>query len=213
MQFRRLFFVFSLLIVSSISCISETRKGGSKNVHRPEKSCSLTKYSIKLKKDRYDKHVESGENRKGIELAHSKKERDALIEQGVLIKIPASKNYIVQSMNYGSPYVHVDLAARLQELEERFRKKQEEHKISDVRFVVSSAYRTTSDQDRLRKINNSAAKGTSSHSYGASLDIPRLRGDSCKSARPLFAEVLREMQKEKKLYLCPESKTIHITAR
>ena len=157
--------------------------------------------------------MKSGKRLDGIQLAHSKEERDALIEQGILIKIPSSKNYIVQSMQYGSPYVHVTLAARMQEIEERFLKKQQEEKISGVRFVVSSAYRTTSDQKRLRKRNTSAAKGTSSHSYGASLDIPRLQGDSCTAARPLFAEVLREMQKEEKLYLCPESKTIHITVR
>ena len=103
--------------------------------------------------------------------------------------------------------------AIVNEIETRFIAKNKAKGIKNVSFVISSAYRTSSDQARLRKVNPSASKGSSSHSYGVSVDIPRLEGRSCKSALPVFAAVLKEMQREKKIYLCPESKTVHITAR
>jgi uncharacterized protein YcbK (DUF882 family) len=74
--------------------------------------------------------------------------------------------------------------------------------------VITSAYRTLQDQEKLRKVNRNG----SSHSYGASIDVAKLRGTHCQEAIPLFEEVIQEMQKEKMLYLCPESITVHLTA-
>jgi len=176
-------------------------------------SCAVTINSMNLRKDSYHLHRKAGKNLPTMKLVNSNTERDGLVKNGTLVSISNLDGYIVQKMNYGSPYVHKEMHDLLIDMQKRFAKKQTASNISDVQIVISSSYRTTADQKRLMRINPSATKGISSHSYGASVDIPRLKGKSCKQAKRLFEETLKELQKEKKLYLCPESKTIHITVR
>lgn len=175
-------------------------------------SCSINAYRLSLSKDRYRLHQEQGILLPNIALAKTNAQRDKYIQNGTLVSLP-KEGFSVQKMNYGSPFVHKKMLARLQEIQNRFKEKQKKNGLSNIHIVITSAYRTTSDQKRLRKVNSSATNNTSSHSYGASVDIARLSGKGCKKARPLFQEVLQEMQHEKKLYLCPESKTLHITIR
>ena len=180
---------------------------------RKQSTCAVTLYSLKLSHDNYSLHRQAGVNRSDIELVSSEQGRNLLIKKGVLMPLSSQKGYSVQHMNYGSPYLHHEMLSIVNEIDERFEQKMKAKGLKDVSFVISSAYRTTSDQERLRKVNKSATPGTSSHSYGVSVDIPRLKGKSCREALPLFGEVLREMQREKKIYLCPESKTLHITVQ
>ena len=136
-----------------------------------------------------------------------------LQSKGILQPIGDSTGYIVQSMNYGTPYLHKEAVAMLEEIEERFVKGLKEANLPKAQFVISSASRTEEQQDRLRGRNRNATKGTSSHSYGASIDIPRVIGTRCSESRTILVKILSEMQAEKKLYLCPESNTIHVTVR
>ena len=182
-------------------------------LQKTSRSCAVNMNRMKLKRDRYALHRRSGANLSKMKLVASTTKRNALIKKGVLLPIKKMDGYIVEPMNYGSPFVHKKMHAILIEMKQRFAKKQKENNIANVHMVISSAYRTTADQKRLRKKNSAATHGISSHSYGASVDIPRLQGTSCHAARPLFEALLKELQKEKKIYLCPESKTIHITVR
>ena len=136
-------------------------------------SCRVTTGTLNLKKDQYGLHRTSGTMLPNIKLVASNANRDELIDSNTLLSIKKLDGYIVERMSYGSPYVHKDMYALLVDMQQRFAKKQQEANISNVEIVISSAYRTTSDQERLRKVNPSASKGTSSHSYGASVDIPR----------------------------------------
>jgi uncharacterized protein YcbK (DUF882 family) len=184
-----------------------------KQIFPQTKSCAINSQVLHFTRDIYTLHRKAGAKLSEISTAESSKERDLFVQKGILLPLSNTKGYHVQKMNYGSPYVHKDMHARIEEIERRFSKKQKEKGISGVQFVITSAYRTTSDQKRLRKVNRSATNGISSHSYGASIDIAKLRGKHCRIATSLFAEVLVELQKEKKIYLCPESKTIHVTIR
>lgn len=175
-------------------------------------TCSINSRTISIKKDRYSLHRKSGKKLPGITLVQNRRQQQQLIQKEILVPL-SDQGFSVQKMNYGTPFVHRNMQQILIELQQRFQEKQERHEIQSVKFVITSAYRTTTDQKRLQRVNRNATKRTSSHSYGASVDIAKLSGKGCQKAVPLFQEVLTEMQAEKKLYLCPESNTIHITAR
>lgn len=176
-------------------------------------SCSINAKVMSFERDAYTLHVSAAQKLPNISAVETQKERDAFIKKGELVPLKNSTGYRVQWMIYSSPYIHPDMLSRITELESRFVQKQKEHGLSRVQFIITSAYRTTTQQKNLRKVNKNATSGTSSHSFGASIDIAWLQGKHCEQARPLLEAIIKEMQKEEKLYLCPESKTLHITYR
>ena len=188
-----------------------TRRSIERTLQGP--SCAINAKVMSFDKDPYYLHVSSAKNLPDISAVATKKERDELVQKGALVPLKNNTGYRVEWMRYGSAHLHPHMLARIQEIETRFLEKQKEKGISGVNFIITSAYRTTQQQKDLRKVNPTATKGTSSHSFGASVDIARLQGKHCTKARPLLEEIIQEMQKEEKLYLCPESKTLHITYR
>lgn len=177
-------------------------------------SCACTWKTMPFKKKNYYKlHRKSASKLEKAELISDFEHQLELQSKEILVPIGNSKGYIVQSMNHGSPYLHKDAVTMLDEIEERYLQKQIENNLPVEQFVISSAARTHKQQKNLAKRNRNATKGVSSHSYGASIDIPRIIGKRCSENRTLLLEVLEEMQKEKKVYLTPESITIHVTAR
>lgn len=177
-------------------------------------ACAFTKNVLpKMKKDAYSKHRKSGKNLPDMNLIEDNTVHKKLVNDGILVRIRKSDGYQVQPMSYGSPYVHKDMFAVLTELEQEFIKEVAKSGYTKSRFSISSASRTSKQQTELGKINPSATKGDSSHSYGASVDIFQVVGHNCEETRTILANLLIKFQKEKKLYLTPESKTIHITIR
>ena len=177
-------------------------------------SCACTWSTMPFaKKNYYRLHRKAGAHLTDSELISNFEHQLELQSKEVLVSIGDSKGYIVQSMHYGSPVLHKDALKMLTEIEKRFLQKQVENNLPRAQFVISSAARTAEQQKQLSKKNRNATKGVSSHSYGASIDIPRIVGKKCKENRALLQLVLEEMQKENKVYLTPESVTIHVTAR
>ena len=116
--------------------------------------------------------------------------------------------------NYGSPYVHKRTYEIIKEIESRFLEISKEQELSKMKFQIASALRTEEQQIRIRKkYPRQNTKGISSHSYGASIDISAVRGRDCEIGRIYLGKILQDMQKEKQIYLTPESTTIHVTAR
>ena len=209
-SFPKIFCTATIFFFSNILGGCSALSSIKKNYYKP--TCSINSRTITIKKDSYSLHRRAGEKLPDITLVQSRKQQQTFIQQKILVSL-ADQGFSVQKMNYGTPFVHKEMQKILVELQQRFIEKQKENELHDINFVITSAYRTTSDQKRLQKINNNATKSTSSHSYGASVDIAKLSGKGCTLAVPLFQELLTEMQTEKKLYLCPESQTIHITVR
>ena len=177
-------------------------------------SCSCTWNSMPFKKKNYYRlHRKSASELTDAALISDFETQIELQSKGILVPIANSTGYLVKSMNYGSPYLHREALEMLEEIEERYLKRQQELNLPIARFVISSAARTEDQQEALRGKTSAATKGISSHSYGASIDIPKIIGKRCSESRDILLQVLEEMQLEKKVYLCPESTTIHVTAR
>ena len=208
-------FLFGMLSILVFAFQNNKKKpeNTKKNTRYQNPTCPINSSSISIHRDSYQKHIASSKKLPNIAVAKNRKQQEQLIKKGNLVPLSNSSGYLVQKMDYGSPYLHPEMLTRIHELETRFLEKLEENHLSGIKFVITSAFRTTADQKRLQKINSAAWKGTSTHSYGTSVDIAQLKGNNCALAKPLFREILNEMQKEKKFYLIPESKTIHITFR
>ena len=200
-------------IISVASAILKTLKRPLQNKIKYS-SCSCTWDSMPFKKKNYYRlHRKSASELTDAALISDFETQIELQSQGTLVPIGNSTGYLVESMNHGSPYLHQEALKMLEEIEERYLQRQQELNLPIAPFVISSAARTEEQQEVLRGKTSAATKGISSHSYGASIDIPKIIGKRCSESRDLLLQILEEMQLEKKIYLCPESTTIHVTAR
>jgi hypothetical protein len=187
-----------------------------KPIKPKEKVCSFSKNVLPpLKKDNYKRHRKAGSLLKDVKYVKNDTLKNQLINSGILVKItPQNNGFVVAHMDFGSPYVHKTTSEVLKELERRFLEKIQEQELSNMRFKISSALRTEEEQVGIRKrYPGQATFGISSHSYGASVDISKVYGKDCEIGRIFLANILQDMQKEERIYLTPESTTIHITAR
>ena len=131
--------------------------------HRSSCSCTWDTMSFR-KKNYYRLHRKAGAALQNAELISDFEHQLELQSKDILVPIGDSEGYLVQSMNHGSPYLHKDALEMLNEIEERFIKKQEENNLPKAQFVISSAVRTEIQQKKLSKRNRNATKGISSHS-------------------------------------------------
>ena len=80
-------------------------------------------------------------------------------------------------------------------------------------FVISSMTRTETQQQEIRsQYPNSSTPGKSTHSFGVSFDINRIKSKgSCEVSRNALMRALNQMRDENKILLCPEFHCIHVT--
>lgn len=98
----------------------------------------------------------------------------ALVEHlraGRLVPIVDTEFYQVRILEHSKPFVLPALHARLDEIGRRFQQQLADAGLPPYRFTVSSALRTADLQRALGQTNRNATSGTSSHEYGASVDL------------------------------------------
>jgi D-alanyl-D-alanine dipeptidase len=137
------------------------------------------------------------------------------LAKGKLVPLKAPEGVRIQKLTHSEPFLHPKAAKTLDKLADRFREKLDGTRESDAAVVVSSVTRTAKQQKEIQaRYPNGATQGTSTHSYGASVDLlfVETAGD-CYRARKALESTLNELQSAGDLYVCPESKCIHITAR
>ena len=167
-----------------------------------------------MKKDLYKQHRKAGSMLKGAKYVKDNRLKIQLVDSGVLVRLWNQEGFVIAKMNYGSPYVHKRTYEIIKDIESRFLEVIKEQDLSKMKFQIASALRTEEQQIRIRKkYPRQATKGISSHSYGASIDISAVRGKDCELGRIYLGKILQDMQRENRIYLTPESTTIHVTAR
>lgn len=165
-----------------------------------------------LSKDRYSLHRRNAKKMSDGAYIHNMDSLKAFQKRGELVKIEANAAYEVKRLSHSHALLHSKANARLKELSRRFKAKTKGTSEEDAYFVITSGSRTHAQQKSLRKTNSNATRGKSAHSYGAAIDIARIRTNgSAKKAKKALLEVIKDMQKEKKLLICPESTCIHLT--
>jgi len=166
-----------------------------------------------VKKITYEDHLHEAESF-NIPLIMNNEHMDSLILANKLIPVAEEgKGYKIQKLTHSRAYLNQPSYLILQEISSLF------HQETAQSLSISSLTRTIENQNRLRRVNSNAAKGHSSHNYGASFDISYSKyGDKVgrNSALERVVEtILKQMQDEGKIYYIKERKQpcYHITIR
>lgn len=102
----------------------------------------------------------------------SEAEADALRREGRLMRLPDSTAFwVIRDLEHSRPLVTPDVPVLLEEIGRRFHERLDSLGVPRVRLEVSSALRTAEQQADLRTTNPNAARGTSSHEFGTTVDL------------------------------------------
>jgi hypothetical protein len=181
--------------------------------NRDKNVCSCNWNSLELKKDDYKiKHLPGAIKSSNNLFIKNKRILNKQIKRGKLLKIENNKGYKIRSLNNSSCHLTIDAYEILLEMGSRFHNLLKNTNEKNSYFELSSVLRTEKQQEAIRKKYPKAATfNNSTHSYGVSFDIAYVKGSSCNKANRALNTVLNEMQKEKKILICPEKGCIHIT--
>lgn len=97
--------------------------------------------------------------------------RDSLVTAGRLVLLEDSTHYWIVRERTAPAYVVPHVPALLELLGERFHARLAEMGLPPYRIEVTSATRTSERQERLRRSNDNAAAGLSSHEFGVTVDL------------------------------------------
>jgi hypothetical protein len=161
--------------------------------------------------------------RKGIVACKDDNDLNNRIAQGKLVKVKSCTHYLVEDMDYGSPYLTGESKALLAEIAERFRKKVSEKGLKGVRIIVTSMTRKTEVIKSLR-LSNVNSSVNSPHLYGNAFDISykrfRVRKFSLtncdgKYLKDALGEVIYQLREENKCWATYErmQNCFHVVAR
>jgi hypothetical protein len=96
---------------------------------------------------------------------------DSLVAAGRLIELEDSTEHWIVRRGASPAYVLPHLRSLLGIIGERFQQRLVELELPAYRLEVTSATRTSGRQEDLRDGNANAAAGTSSHEFGATVDV------------------------------------------
>ena len=175
--------------------------------------CSCNWNSLELKRDDYKtKHLPGAIKSSNNLFIKNKRILKKQINKGKLIEIENNKGYKIRNLNDSSCHLTIDAYETLKEMGVRFHNELKNNHEKNSYFELSSVLRTEKQQEKVRKkYPKSATFNNSTHSYGVSFDIAFVKGSSCSLTNKALNTVLKEMQKEKKILICPEKGCIHIT--
>ena len=182
-------------------------------INRNNKVCSCNWNSLELKRDDYKtKHLPGAIKSSNNLFIKNKRILNKQINRGKLIEIENNKGYKIRNLNNSSCHLTIDAYETLKEMGLRFHNELKNNHEKNSYFELSSVLRTDKQQEEIRKkYPKSATFNNSTHSYGVSFDIAFVKGSSCSITNKALNTVLKEMQKEKKILICPEKGCIHIT--
>lgn len=96
---------------------------------------------------------------------------DAALASGRLVRLDSTATYTVRALDHSAPYVTPGTKALVEAIGRRFQSELEEYGLPAYRLEISSALRTPETQADLRESNSNAARTTSTHEYGVSVDL------------------------------------------
>ena len=123
---------------------------------------------------RYSEHLDWADSL-GVQPLGSERELGQLLASGRLVPLVDNEYYVVRMLTHSKPFITPELREDLAETGRRFQAELAQAGLPPYRFTISSALRTADLQRDLGRRNRNAASGTSSHEYGASVDIVTFR--------------------------------------
>ena len=123
---------------------------------------------------RYSEHLEWADSL-GVDPLSGESELAEHLASGALVPLVDTEFYVVRVLEHSKPFVLPRLRDELATIGRAFQSELARRGLPPYRFAVSSALRTADLQRDLGRTNRNAAGGTSSHEYGASVDIVTFR--------------------------------------
>jgi hypothetical protein len=97
---------------------------------------------------------------------------ERLRQDGKLVPLAeANAFWVVRELDHSLSLVTPDVAALLAEVGARFHERLVRLGLPPLRLEITSALRTAAHQEDLRDVNPNAARGTSTHEYGTTVDV------------------------------------------
>jgi hypothetical protein len=97
--------------------------------------------------------------------------RERLTDDGRLVPLEDSPYWTVRELDHSTALVTPDVVGLLTEIGQRFQARLAELGLPPLRLEVTSVLRTADDQADLRRTNPNAARGTSTHQFGTTVDV------------------------------------------
>ena len=139
---------------------------------------------------------------------------DELIAQHKLVNVPEEGDgYIIQKLTHSRAVLIEPALAILEEISSRF------YTENNRKLSISSLTRTRETQSKLRRVNSNAAKGDSSHEYGAAFDISYSQYDNTRGRNYTLENnvqaILDDLVAQGKIYYIKERRQpcFHVTVR
>jgi len=176
--------------------------------------CQCTMNSLKLKKNDFSLHKASSKKISNGRYILNDKLEQQWLSAGHLEDVDDNEGFKIDKLEQSRRFLTPLAKQRLYELGRRFHEAIENKKEQSSYFLVSSLTRTVPQQEEVKtKYSNAATKDHSPHSYGAAFDISKVISThkNCSYGMKTLEKILKQMQKEGKILLCPEGNCIHVT--
>ena len=126
---------------------------------------SASSFSIATKKVTYDDHLMAAQSF-NMSAVESFDDIDNLVLAKKLVAVPEVGNgYTIEKLTHSKAYLNPRTKTVLEKIATKFFEE------NNVTMTVTSLTRSEESQASLRRVNSNAAKGESSHNYGASFDL------------------------------------------
>ena len=200
LPFREISSLFLVALLSGTLQLGATNRPSKNNV---KKSTSKIGYNAHLR-------TSAGH---GIKPIANSKHLNSYVKKKKLAPAKCGKGCTINKLTYSKAYLVPHANKVMNEIAKSF------HTKTKSSFTVTSMTRTLADQHRLRRVNNNAKQGLSSHNFGSSYDISYIRfnGRKAPNARleRALENVLAQYQRQGKIYYIKErwQSCFHVTVR
>jgi len=180
--------------------------------------CTCSKSTMrKLARNPYTQHQKRARTLPGSFFVKTEAELIAGARRGDMLKVTGGKGYHLANLTHSEPYLLHASKSILDEVGRRFAEAMEGTPEEGASIRVTSLTRTQRQHKRLRRRNSNAARGNSTHNYGASFDIyaiDRLNNKmTCGNPTWALQAILLDMQKSGRILIIPERGCMHITPK
>lgn len=169
--------------------------------------------TISTKKITYNDHLIAAESF-NIPMVKSFDDIDGLVIMKKLVAIPEEGNgYTIEKLTHSKAFLNSRAKTVLERIASKF------YEENNVTMTVTSLTRSEESQASLRRVNSNAAKGESSHNYGASFDLSYTKFNNKytynKTHRDNLEAILKQLQEDGKIYYIKEYRQhcFHITVK
>jgi len=201
------------LIALSCFCLGMYCSAQSQESYILAENTSKNSISIPTKKITYDDHLEAAKSF-SMPVIENFDEIDGMVILKKLVAVPEEGNgYTIEKLTHSKAFLNPKAKSVLEKIASQFLDE------NNVTIAVTSLTRSEESQSSLRKVNSNAAKGDSSHNYGAAFDLSYTKFNNkytySKKHRENLEAILKQLQEDGKIYYIKEYRQhcFHVTVR